>query len=459
MQIPLAFNPRDYQQEALSALDNGSILNLWCWSRRGGKDFTAFGYAVKKMVEQPMNVVLVFPTKAQGFEAFWTNIENDGLQTLDHIPASLISSRTNSPTNMKVTLKNGSTFTLLGASEPDALRGANAKLYIFSEFVDINSEAFTVIRPIVAVNGGQVIIQSTPKIDGISGGTFKIMFDRATDIMNAGGKQYASRITADQYLSAEVLEDLRQETIAQNGNDFKWRQEYMCDWGQASSTSYYGMLLELMGESRKIGEHQYNPVYPVYTAWDLGMSDSTAITFFQYFRVGTQMRVQIIDYMEVHDIGLEPIVKSVLAKPYNMAWHFLPHDGTVRDSDAQQRLHKAQDYGLVNSSTLVRESVEDGIQRVVAGLPRSVINAATTEDMRRKLMLYKRKFNPLTGDYLGPEHKTESHAADSVRYVWVAIEQEFDPKTGEFYYSPANAQSTYESVPLTIQPSYRPSWV
>ena len=451
MQIPIAFNPRPYQQEALAALDNGSVLNIWCWSRRGGKDFTGFGYAVKKMVEQPMNVVLIFPTKAQGYEAFWTNIENDGLATLDHIPAALVASRTNSPTNMKVTLKNGSTFTLLGASEPDALRGANAKLYIFSEFVDINANALDVIRPIVAVNGGQIILQSTPKIDGISGGTFKILFDRAM----TNPKQYASRITADLYLSDEILEDLRLETIAKNGNDFQWRQEYMCDWGQASSTSYYGMTLELMLESGKVGRHPYDPAHPVYTAWDLGMSDSTAITFFQYF----DKKPRVIDYYETHDIGSKPIVDFVLSKHYNYCWHFFPHDGAVRDSDAIQRIEKIRDHGLLNSSLLKREPVDDGIKRVVEMLPRSVFNEGTTEDLRRKLMMYRRKFNPLTGDYLGPEHKTESHAADSIRYMYAAIDQEFEPKTGEFYYSPANAQDSYETDELTILPSYRPSWV
>src|SRR6266704_2048460 len=108
MQIPVNFDPRDYQRTALAALDAGSIMNIWCWSRRGGKDFTAFGYAVKKMVERPMNVVLVFPTKQQGYESFWTNIENDGFKTIEHIPASLIASQTNSPSNMKIILKNGS---------------------------------------------------------------------------------------------------------------------------------------------------------------------------------------------------------------------------------------------------------------------------------------------------------------------------------------------------------------
>jgi phage terminase large subunit len=460
MQVPLNFDPRDYQCEALAALDAGSTMNVWCWSRRGGKDFTAFGYAVKKMVESPMNVVLVFPTKEQGKRSFWNNTENDGFKTIEHIPAALVESRDNG--NMRIVLKNGSVFEVMGATDPDALRGANAKLYIFSEFVDIPSAALDVIRPIIAVNGGQIIVQSTPKIDGISGGTFKLLFDRA----KKNPKSYASRITANRYLSVEALEEIRQDTIAKNGNDFWFKQEFMCDWGQASSTSYYGVILEAMEAGGKIGELAYNSKYPVYTAWDLGMSDSTAITFFQYY----DKKVFIIDYYETHNIGLEPIVKFVMSKPYNMAWHFLPHDGTVRDSDAEQRLHKAQDYGLINSSTLKREPREDGIQRViggintiengvtkrvVGGLDDSFMSAVNTEDMRRKLMLYKRKFNGLTGDYLGPEHKTESHAADSIRYVWVAIDQEFDAKTGSFYYDPANAQSSYESDMVTTPQSYR----
>lgn len=412
-------------------------MNVWCWARRAGKDLTAFGYAVKKMVQEPVNVVLVFPTKQQGYEAFWTNIENDGFKTIDHIPKDLIASQTNSPSNMKIILKNGSTFTLLGATEADALRGANGKLYIFSEFVDINGEALDVIRPIIAVNGGQIIIQSTPKIDGISGGTFKILFDRALKNKN----QFASMITAREYLTKETLEELRQETIAKNGNDFKWRQEYMCDWGQASSTSYYGAALEALAKRGHISSIPYNPAHAVYTAWDLGMSDSTAITFFQYY----DKIVYVIDYYETHDIGTEPIVRYIQSKPYNYGWHFFPHDAAVRDSDAIQRIEKLRDYGLINSSLLRREPVSDGITRAVEEIINARMNDTTTTELRRKLQLYKRQFNPLTGDYMGPEHKTESHAADSVRYMFAALDQDFDKATGAFLYAPENAQDSYES--------------
>lgn len=442
MHAPTNYTPRKYQRQALVALENGCVMNIWCWARRGGKDLTAFAYAIKKMVETPMNVVLVFPTQKQGYKSFWINIENDGFKTLDHIPKELIASQTNSETNMIITLKNGSTFQVLGATDPDALRGANGKLYIFSEFVDIPSSALDVIRPIIAVNGGQIIIQSTPKIDGISGGTFKILFDRAIK----HPKQFASLITAHEYLSDEILEDLRQETIEKYGNDFFWRQEYLCDWGQASSTTYYGAILMALEKRGRIGSYAYDPAHPAFTAWDLGMSDMMAITFFQVIK----SEVRIIDYYETHDTAYAPIVKYVQAKPYNIMWHFLPHDANVRDSDAIERIEKLRQEGLVNSSLLRREPVDVGINRAVGELGKAYFNEATTTDLRRKLVIYKKKFNPHTGDYEGPEHKSESHAADTMKYIFKAIEDEFDKRTGEFLYSPENAQDTYETDDLTL---------
>lgn len=444
MQIPVHYNPRWYQEEALGALDSGITMSFWCWARRGGKDMTAFNYGVKKSAKDPMNVVLVWPTKKQGYDNFWTNIENDGFKTLDHIPKNLVASRSNNPENMKVGLRNGSTISLLGSTDENALRGANGKLYILSEFVDIDSSILDVIRPIVAVNGGQIIVQSTPKIDGISGGTFKIMFDAA----KKNPKQFASLVTAREYLDEETLEELRQETIIKNGNDFKWRQEYLCDWGQSSANTYYGQNLKLMEANGRIGHHPHNPAYPVYTVWDLGTSEtstSTAITFFQYYN----RRVHIIDYYETHNIGNKAIVKYLRSKPYNYGWHFLPHDAHNKDSDAVARIERLRDLGLINSSVLQREAVEDGIKQAAAKLPTTRIHRPTTTTLVRKLYLYKRLFNALTGDYLGPEKKTKSHAADTIRYLFMAIEQEFDPVTCEMYQS-QDTETTYESdLPTT----------
>lgn len=453
MRVPINFDPRKYQREALAALDRGVKLAIWCWARRGGKDFTAFGYAVKKMVETPMNVVLVFPTKEQGMRSFWNNVENDGFRTIEHIPKSLIARQDNN--NMRIVLKNGSVFEVMGATDPDALRGANAKLYIFSEFVDIDSVAYDVIVPVVENNGGQVIIQSTPKIDGVSGATFKMMYDDAVKDMQKNGensREYASMVLASEYLSPDALERLRQKAIRKYGNDFFFRQEFLCDWGQASSTSYYGAALGLLETQKRLGLFPYDPAYPVFTAWDLGTSDSTAITFFQYIN----KKVRIINYYETHDIGYAPIVAYLGTLGYNYGHHFLPHDGSVREaSDATQRIYKLQDLGLINSSLLTREGKEDGIRMAVEEIAKAEINEATTDMLVRKLRLYKRKFNPFTGDYEGPEHKTESHAADSIRYLFTAIRQFFDQATGAFLYGAESAQSTYESSQVRTPSYYR----
>ncbi len=68
-----------------------------------------------------------------------------------------------------------------------------------------------------------------------------------------------------------------------------------------------------------------------------------------------------------------------------------------------------------------------------------------TINLVKKLKLYKRKFNGITGDYEGPEHKTESHAADSIRYTFQAIEMEFDKETCELLYSQGGESDVYES--------------
>lgn len=446
MNIPYHYEPRPYQIRAIEALDNGVRLAVLVFARRSGKTMMSYCYAGKRLVQDVMNTVLVFPTKEQARSVFWDNIENDGFKTIDHIPDSLIGRKDNH--NMRLTLKNGSTFQVLGTTDPDSLRGANGKLYIFDEFVDQDSAALDVVRPIVAANGGQIIAQSTPKIDGPSGATFESMYKRA--LITPG--QYADLVTADAYMDKEVLEELRQEYIAKYGNDFFFRQEFYCDFGAASSSSYYSESIKLIEDSGNIGSYPYQSDKPVFTAWDLGLSDSTAICFFQV----VDKRIRIIDFFETNNIGLPSIISFVTSKPYVYGWHFLPHDGAVRDmTDAISRIQKIRELGLPNSVLLRREGIDIGINRMVSMARSTYFNEETTDVLRRKLLIYKRKFNPLTGNYAGPDHKTESHAADSYRMIGSAWEQYFDKDTGKvFMDSGTSVTGKYQREKLSF-PSLR----
>lgn len=445
IQIPAHYDPttRPYQLDVLSGLRK-SRFSVLVIHRRAGKTLATFAYAVERMVEETMTVVLVYPTLKQGFDNFWTNIENDGFKTIDHIPKELIARSSSTEDSMYIELKNGSVFRVLGATKPDALRGANAKIYIYDEFVDIPSKAVRVVRPIVLANGGQIIIQSTPKITGISGGTFKKLYDNAVK----DPTQYAIYLPADKsnIFTKEQLEQFRNDDIAETGTDFNYRQEMLLDWGQTDQTSYYGENLVAMEKDGRIGDHPHDPKHHVYTAIDLGGGpDSTAITWFQYIN----KELNVIDYYETNNIGDEPIVRLIQSKPYIYGWHFLPHDGTRNDSDHIQRLQKWREYGLPDSSTLPKTGKEAGIKTVVEllAMPTTTFHEPFTAHLIHQLKLYRRKFNDVTGNYEGPEHKSSSHGSDSFRYVGQALEWGFDDE-GRCIYSSAGAMETYEAEQL-----------
>ena len=443
MQVPHHFTPRDYQAEFLSGMRERRFGVLE-WARRAGKGLTTFVYAIQRMVEQPMGVVIIYPTKEQGYNAFWNNVENDGFRTIEHIPKELILSQTNTKDNMSMTLKNGSTLTLVGANaNPEALRGNNTKLYILSEFVDIVSGVLGIIRPIVAANGGQIIIESTPKQDGVSGGTFIKLLEAA----EKDPTQYAQRVDATNYMTSEQLEQTRQDYINEYGNDFLFRQEFLLDEGQALMTSYYGNEISRKIKSGGIGSHPHNPELPVYTSWDLGGGgDSTAGLFWQYY----DKKLSVIDSYETAVINDKLLVDYINSKPYNYKWHFFPHDGSTRDTDGIQRLVKFQSLGLPNSSLLKRKKKEDGIRESVHLMSSAdtTWHKPFTNGAIDKLRLYKRKFNKYTGDYEGPQHDSNSHYADAWRYCSDAIKQYFNAK-GEFLIQTEQKTDSYDDDVVT----------
>jgi hypothetical protein len=422
VEIPAHYRPRDYQAQFLRNAPLYRFIVLE-WSRRSGKDLTTFAYAIQRMVQEPIGVVIIYPTKTQGYNAFWNNVEDDGFRTIEHVPKELVQNLYSTSDNMSMVLKNGSTLTLVGSTNnPEALRGQNTKLFLLPEFVDQPVGVLGIIRPITAVNGGQIIIQSTPKQDGISGGTFIKLLEAA----EKDPSQYAQRVKATAYMDETKLEQTRQDYIVEYGNDFLFKQEFLLDEGQALATSYYGNVISKAREAGRVGDFPYKHNKPVYCVYDLGLSDSTAILFFQY----EDKKLTIIDSFETHDIGDEALIKFLKTKPYNYGWHFLPHDGAKRDdTQAIARIQHWRNAGIVNASLLRRESKEDGIRRAVALLEdrNTRFHKPTTTDFLRKLSIYKRKFNQFTGDYEGAEHKSESHYADAWRYCNAALEQGFRP--------------------------------
>ena len=336
--------------------------------RRGGKTTTVFSeIIVPELVKKVQTIVAVYPTAKMGFKNFWNNIENDGFKTIEHIPKELIKRQSNDEDDMRIELINGSVFMVLGAGNAEALRGANGKLYWFDEFADMPIEAVNVVAPITDANGGKRIYTGTPKIDGINGETMRRMHVS----FKKDPTKYTCYVKATEYMSEPQLEKVRQGYILRNGNDFKYKQEMLLDWGQSSSASYYGQIMSRKDKDGSIGQFPWNKAFPVYTAWDLGKADSMVVLFFQFFKG----RPRIIDIIEKEGSNIKAMAKELKAKPYVYGWHFLPHDA--------MQVRQAQTASQAQAAKQILEDL--GLRRIII-VPRTPIKFTSIQRARSVML-------------------------------------------------------------------------
>lgn len=95
----------------------------------------------------------------------------------------------------------------------------------------------------------------------------------------------------------------------------------------AKTGSVFGKQLSQAAIEGRICSVPYDASAGVYTAWDLGVSDSTTIWFFQ--RIMKEIR--FIDYYENSGEDLAHYVAVLRQKAYNYATHYLPHDAKQRE--------------------------------------------------------------------------------------------------------------------------------
>lgn len=132
------------------------------WHRRAGKDKTALNFTITQMMKRVGPYYYFFPTFAQGRKIIWDGIDKDGKRYIDHFPKELIAGRPNN-TEMKIFLRNGSLFQIVGTDNFDAVVGTNPVGCIFSEYALQNPEAWNYFRPILLENGGWGLFLYTPR--------------------------------------------------------------------------------------------------------------------------------------------------------------------------------------------------------------------------------------------------------------------------------------------------------
>ena len=431
MEITLPFNytPRDYQLPAWLYLQEatkrshergyrGIGARACCvWHRRAGKDLSMVHFASTQSQKRVGHYWHVLPTQRMGRQIVWEGKTRDGTPFLDAFPEAMVARRRDD--EMRMWFQNGSSFQVIGADDPDRLVGANPVGVVFSEWSLMHAMAWELIRPILSENGGWAIFIFTPR--GRNHGWRTLQEARANPEV-----WFNQILTADDThaIDAEALR-VEEKSMAPE----LYRQEFFCSFDAPLAGSYYGDLMTAIEQEERITSVPWIPDKPVWSSWDLGVADSTAIWFGQHH--GAQFNW--IDYDEASGQGLDHYARLVTNKPYTYQRHILPHDAAVRElgkHGAKSRVKTLQELGI-RGTVLPNRKLQDGIDAMRMLLPRSTFDAVKCERGIQALKEYTRAEMPGVYDPDGkpvyaqqPKHTWASNGADSARYMALGLRPE-----------------------------------
>jgi phage terminase large subunit len=267
--------------------------------------------------------------------------------------------QTQNASELWVELINGARIRLFGADNPDALRGLYLDGVILDEYADMRPRVWgEIIRPLLADRQGWAVFIGTPK----GHNSFYDIWRTA----NSSDSWFAASIRASE---SDLLPQSELDDARRGMTEDQYEQEFECSFEAAILGAYYGKELKQVEDEGRLTLVDYDPELPVYTAWDLGYHDDTAIWFYQV----TQTEIHAIDYYSGSGLSIPDYASAVLNKPYKYARHWLPHDARAKTlaSGGKSIIEQLADpFGMGKLAIVPSLTVQDGIQAARLMLPR-----------------------------------------------------------------------------------------
>jgi hypothetical protein len=410
------WKPRDYQLPVWRYFENGGKRAVCVWHRRAGKDEFCLHLAAVKAQERPATYWHMLPEAAQARKAIWEAVNpHSGKRRIDEaFPRALRA--TTREHEMLIRFRNGSTWQVVGSDNYDSLIGSPPAGVVFSEYALADPSAWNFIRPILAENGGWAVFIYTPR--GPNHGQDLYQYAKADPAW------FAELLTVDDTgaIAPEVLAQEKRELLATHGahGEALFRQEYYCSFTAAIIGAYYGREMEQAEAGGRIAANVYDPALAVHTAWDLGLSDHTAIWFFQQ----SGFDIRVVDYYAASGFGLDHYARVLQDRGYTYGRHLWPHDGARGELGTGKTLRETA-AGLGFAATIVKRlPVEDGVNAVRKILPRCWFDREKCAEGLKALRQYRRQWDDARKVfYERPLHDWCSHPADAFRTLAVGLQE------------------------------------
>lgn len=312
---------------------------------------------------------------------------------------------------LRVDYHNGGQVRLYGADNADALRGIYLDGVVLDEFADMDPRVWSeIISPTLADREGWAVFIGTPK--------GRNEFYKIYELAKTDPDWFPLMLRASE---TGILPQKELDLQRKIKSEDQYNQEFECDFNAAVIGAYYGKLINELEAKKQVTGVPYDPAAQVWTSWDLGIRDATAIWFAQ--QIGRE--IHLIDYYEASGVDLGHYVREIQNKPYHYAGHIVPHDAQAKElGTGKTRLEVLESLGLRNVVVAPVHRVEDGINGVRVMLPRCWFDKAKTgprglEALKLYQSEYDEKYQTLKPR---PLHNWASHAADSFRYLAMTLD-------------------------------------
>ena len=249
-------------------------------------------------------------------------------------------------------------------------------------------------------------------------------------VKKADNRTFVQKINSDaieSLLSKEIIEE-REKMRIDNPEmfDHVWLGEPMT----AKTGSVFGKQLAQARSEGRITKVPYDASTGVYTAWDLGIGDSTVIWFFQV--VGRE--IHFIDHYEGSNEDLGHYISYMQNKPYQYTTHFLPHDSKARElQTGMTRVEFFNNHGIYNIEVLRPTNFSLGQDDIdLVARPKFSLCWFDEEKCQRGLeclRAYHYEYddkNKLLRNK--PEHDWSSHSSSAFIYALMAKTEQLDVK-------------------------------
>ncbi len=189
----------------------------------------------------------------------------------------------------------------------------------------------------------------------------------------------------------------------------------------ANEGLYFGAQMTRARSEHRICHLPYDENALVFTSWDIGIGDSTAIWVFQV--IGKEIR--FLNYYENSDEPVAHYVNWLKKFPYVYEKHFLPHDAGAREkTSGKTYADVVRGLGLNISIVPLSKNEMFGIESARNIFPRCWWDQTKCAKGLKALDAFKKEWNDQLGCYREKSrHDWASHGAKAFIYGIEAVEK------------------------------------